>query len=241
MSQIICMWSGPRNLSTAMMRSFENRADCAVWDEPYFAPFLKITGKDHPGRAETLSAHENDPSKVAQACLNPAPTGEPYYFQKHMPHHMVKGFDLSWMKQAKHFLLIRHPAAVIKSYAKGRAQFDVSDIGLLQQLEFYENITAFQNNIPIIDSAQFLTDPEGHLRTLCSTLSIPFDAAMLSWPKGPRETDGAWAPYWYASVENSTGFGPPRETATTVAPQYQKILDATLPAYETLFEKRLIP
>ena len=241
MSQVICMWSGPRNLSTAMMRSFENRADCAVWDEPFFAPFLAATGIDHPGREETLAAHETDAGKVAKACLNPTPQGAAYYFQKHMPHHMVAGFDISWMKRAKHFLLIRHPAAVIQSYAKGRAQFDASDIGLVQQLKFYNAIIAFQDTVPILDSSVFLNDPEGHLRALCAALDMPFDAAMLSWPAGPRATDGAWAPYWYASVENSTGFGLPREAVTTVHHTYQPILDATLPAYHTLFEKRLIP
>ncbi len=235
------MWSGPRNLSTAMMRSFENRADCAVLDEPFFAPYLAVTGKDHPGRAETLAAHETDARKVAKACINPTPNGQAYYFQKHMPHHMVDGFDRSWMTHAKHFMLIRHPAAVINSYAKGRAAFDERDIGLLQQLEFFKRISALQDNVPIIDSGVFLNDPEGHLRKLCAALDMPFDPNMLSWPAGPRDTDGAWAPYWYASVETSTGFGPPRESAGAVDQKYQSILDATLPAYLALFKKRLIP
>lgn len=241
MSHVICMWSGPRNLSTAMMRSFENRADCAVWDEPFFAPFLAETGKDHPGREETLATHETDADKVARACPKQAPNGQAYYFQKHMPHHMIDGFDRGWMTRAKHFLLIRHPAAVINSYAKGRARFDESDIGLIQQLEFYDAICAFQDTVPIIDSGVFLENPEGHLRALCEALDVPFDPAMLSWPAGPRDTDGAWAPYWYGSVEKSTEFGPSREAPTIVAPKYQSILDAALPAYQALFEKRLIP
>ncbi|WP_017931421.1 sulfotransferase-like domain-containing protein [Robiginitomaculum antarcticum] len=234
------MWSGPRNLSTAFMRSFENRADTAVLDEPFFAPYLAATGKDHPGREETLAAHETDARLVAQNCLKTPAGHSDYYFQKHMPHQMIDGFDRTWMDGAKHFFLIRHPAAVINSYAKGRAAFEASDIGLLQQAEFYNLISQRQDTVPVIDSAIFLGNPETHLRALCNALDIPFTPQMLSWPAGPRETDGAWAPYWYGSVERSTGFGPPRNALDTVKPQYQHILDEVLPAYQTLFAKRLL-
>lgn len=237
--QTICMWSGPRNLSTAMMRSFENRADCAVWDEPFFAPFLAVSGKAHPGREETLAAHETDPDKVAKACAELPPESRALYFQKHMPHHMLAEFDRDWMAEAKHFMLIRHPAAVIRSYAKGRAAFDASDIGLIQQLEFFDLISDFQSDIPIVDSGLFLQNPEGQLRALCKDLGIPFDRSMLSWPSGSRDSDGAWAPYWYKSVEASTGFGPPGETPETIDAKYQGILDAVLPAYERLRARAL--
>lgn len=238
----ICMWSGPRNLSTAMMRSFENRPDCEVWDEPFFAPFLDITGLDHPGREESLIAHETDPIKVAKDCVKPAPNGAPLYFQKHMPHHMVDGVPRDWMNapHIKHFLLIRDPAAVITSYAKGRAEFTTEDIGLVQQWEFYQRFAA-NGPVAVLDSTYILTDPEGHLRALCSALDISFYDEMLSWPAGPRDTDGAWAPYWYKNVIASTGFGPPRKSAPEVPDKYKAVYMPSKVAYDALYEKRLKP
>ncbi len=233
------MWSGPRNLSTAMMRSFENRSDCHVWDEPFFAPWLSVTGKDHPGRSETLEAHEIDPEIVAQQCKMEPPTGQAFYFQKHMPHHMLDSFPIEWTKGCKHFFLIRRPDAVIASYAKGRAKFEVDDIGFWPQFRLYDHLLSEGHEIPIIDCDDILAAPENILRQLCHALEIPFDSAMLSWPSGPRDTDGAWAPYWYKSVENSTGFGPSRLTDPVVPPRYQDMLAACQPAYDRLYEKRL--
>jgi len=197
------MWSGPRNLSTAMMRSFGARKDCAVLDEPFFAPYLKRTGKAHPGRKETLEAHETDPKKVEKICL--APTDHIYSFQKHMPHHMLPDFPKAWTEQAKHFFLLRHPRRVIASYARGRADFGVDDLGFAAQRELWESL----GRPPVIESEAILENPELALRALCAAIDIPFDPAMLSWPAGPRPEDGAWAPWWYESVWASTGFGPP--------------------------------
>lgn len=222
-----------------MMRSFENRADCAVLDEPFFAPFLVVSGKAHPGREETLAAHETDAGRVAAICAGRPESEAELYFQKHMPHHMLPGFHRSWMRISKHFMLIRHPAAVIRSYAKGRAAFDASDIGLIQQLDFFKVISGFQSDVPVVDSGAFLHNPEGQLRALCAALDIAFDPAMLSWPSGPRSSDGAWAPYWYKSVEASTGFGLPSDAVETVDAEYKDILAAVLPAYETLRSKAL--
>lgn len=226
MSTVICMWSGPRNLSTAMMRSFGSRDDCAVWDEPFFAPFLSVTGFAHPGREETLAAHETDPNVVAKGCAESPPGGEPYYFQKHMPHHMLPEFPVEWAKEAKHFFLIREPARVIASYIKGRAEFVMDDLGFAPQRRLFEGLADMTGETPpVIDSADLLAAPELMLRALCDALDIPFDPAMLAWGAGPRPEDGAWAPYWYGSVERSTGFsgrtGPlpdiPAEHAATLA------------------------
>ncbi|NNE58443.1 MAG: HAD family hydrolase [Hellea sp.] len=233
------MWSGPRNLSTAMMRSFENRADTHVWDEPFFAPWLAATGKDHPGRAESLDAHETDPAKVAEQCQQAPPDGETLYFQKHMPHHMEADFPLAWTKTCWHFFLIRRPDAVIASYAKGRAEFDMNDIGFWPQIRMYEYLIGEGHDIPVVDSDDILDNPKGILSSLCRALDIPFDAAMLSWPAGPRDTDGAWAPWWYKSVEASTGFAPPKREKPAVPQKYQNILSECQPAYEQLYEKRI--
>jgi len=239
--QVICMWSGPRNLSTAMMRSFENRADTAVWDEPFFAPWLAATGKDHPGREETLARHDSDPASVAKACLGPTPNGQKYFFQKHMPHHMEVSFPLNWTKNCKHFFLLRRPDAVIASYAKSRADFEIEDIGFLQQVALYDRFIAEGHNVPIIDSDDILADPNTMLTKLCSALGMPFDKSMLTWPKGKRDTDGAWAPWWYKSVESSTGFGLPRKETPIVPTRYQAMADECRPAYERLFGVRLTP
>lgn len=235
---IIAMWSGPRNLSTAMMRSFGARADCSVVDEPFFAPFLKASGKAHPGREETLAAHECDPVKVAKLCA--APTDTAYCFQKHMPHHMLDGFPMDWAAQgsdnaAKHFFLIREPARVIASYAKGRDIFDLDDLGYAPQRRLWEQF----GRPPVIDSMDILRWPKTMLSQLCHTIDIPFDEAMLSWEKGLRAADGAWAPYWYKSVENSTGFTAPPETEPVVLPQYQDMLKACEADYREMEARKL--
>jgi len=225
---IIRLWSGPRNLSTAMMRSFGARPDCAVLDEPFFAPFLEATGKAHPGREETLAAHETDPEKVAALCRTQ--TSERFYFQKHMPHHMLPDFPLGWTAQAKHFFLLRHPQRVIASYAKGRSDFDLDDLGFAPQRRLWDQLGC----PPVIHSETILTDPEAALRALCAAIEIPFDAAMLSWPAGPRPEDGAWAPWWYDSVHRSTGFAPPPGDMPDIQPEYEPLLEACLPDYEAL-------
>lgn len=235
MSRIICMWSGPRNLSTAMMRSFGSRADCAVWDEPFFAPFLAVSGKDHPGREETLAAHETDPEKVAARCAQNAPDGSSLYFQKHMPHHMVKGFPKDWMGGAKHFFLIREPARVIASYAKGRGAFDLEDLGFTSQRRLWEQL----GRPPVIDSADILNDPAPMLQLLCGALDIPWDKKMLSWEAGTRSEDGAWAPYWYHSVQNSTGFAPPSKASVIVEARHQSLLTAVQADFNILYQNRI--
>ena len=230
---IIAMWSGPRNLSTAMMRSFGARADCSVIDEPFFAPFLAVSGKPHPGREETLARHECDPQKVEQFCL--AETGTAYSFQKHMPHHMLKGFPMKWAKEAKHFFLIREPARVIASYAKGREHFDLDDLGFAPQRKLWEQLS----RPPVIDSMDILLWPRTMLSQLCHAIDIPFDDAMLSWEIGLRETDGAWAPYWYKSVENSTGFSEPPETEPVIPAQYKDMLKACEADYCAMEARKL--
>lgn len=238
------MWSGPRNLSTAMMRSFGGRADCAVLDEPFFAPYLAATGKEHPGRAETLVMHETDAKAVAAICAAPAPDDRAYFFQKHMPHHMLPEFPMDWAlaSDAKHFFLIREPARVIRSYIKGRADFDLDDLGYGPQRALWDYLAEETGTPPpIVDSMDILRDPHTVLRGLCDALDIRWDGGMLSWRAGARETDGAWAPYWYGSVEGSTGFAPAPTDCPTLPADYHEILAAAQVDYDALYANRLRP
>ncbi len=199
-----------------MMRAFENRADTAVWDEPFYAHYLATTGLDHPMRDAVIDAGERDADAVIAACLN-VPThanrhGRPptFWFQKHMTVHMQPEIPLDWTAKARNFFLIRRPEAVLASYHDRRANPTIDDVGFARQAELFDRIAQLQGKAPpVIDSDTVLAAPEATLHALCTALSIPFDPAMLSWPAGLREDDGVWAAHWYASVQTSTGFGPP--------------------------------
>lgn len=197
----IAMWSGPRNLSTALMYAFGSRPDCAIWDEPFYAPYLAASGADHPLRAEVLAAHESDPAKVAARCAGPIPGGKAHFYMKHMPHHMLDGFPLDWAAGCVNIHLIRHPARVIASYGQKRAEITREDIGFAQQWALYQRLGGV-----VIDSSDIRADPDAMLRKLCAAIGLDFSPAMLSWPKGPRAEDGAWAAHWYGAVHDSTGF-----------------------------------
>ena len=238
----IAMWSGPRNLSTAMMYAFGARPDCAVWDEPFYAAYLKATGKPHPMAAEIMARHETDPDRVAQRCGGAAPDGSPIFYQKHMAHHILPGFDTGWMATVTHVFLIRHPARVIASYAAKREEVAPEDIGAAEQLALYEKARAATGRPPpVIDSADIRAAPEPMLRALCAAIGIPFDPAMLSWPAGGRPEDGAWAPHWYGAAHRSTGFAGPEGPLPEVPRALRPVLARALPAYETLRARALAP
>ena len=228
------MWSGPRNLSTAMMYAFGNRADFAVWDEPFYAPYLAATGHDHPMRDDILAAHETDPAKVAAACLGDIPGGKPHFYMKHMPHHMLPDFPLDWAKDCVNIHLIRHPARVIASYGVKRDQMTMDDIGFAQQTALHARIGGI-----VIDSADIRADPEGMLRKLCDAIGLPFDPAMLSWPAGPRTDDGVWARHWYNAVHQSTGFAGAEGPVPDLQGMEKALLDQALPHYETLAREKI--
>jgi hypothetical protein len=231
----IAMWSGPRNLSTAMMRSFGNRGDCFVSDEPFYAAYLAISGLDHPMRGEVLQHHERDWQKVAEAIAGPAPDGSPLWYQKHMTHHMLPEIDRDWMRACRHAFLIRHPARVLASYAVKREAATLDDIGFPQQEALFEAAAAMTGAPPpVVDADALLDDPEQVLTRLCEALSIPFKKTMLSWPAGPRDTDGVWAPHWYDAVNRSTGFSKPKPAPVLDDPHLQEIEKEALPIYERL-------
>ncbi len=236
----LAMWSGPRNISTAMMRSWENRGDCAVVDEPLYAHYLSCTGLDHPGREQVIAAGETDWRKVADQLIGPVPGGRAIFYQKHMTHHLLPHIDRGWLRQLTHVFLIRDPRRVLLSYVKSRPTVTAEDIGVNQQLEIFQYVRRATGVAPpVIDAGEFLRAPEQQLRSLCTRLGIEFKPAMLSWPPGPRASDGVWAPHWYDSVYRSTGFEAPTESAVDLPADYQGIVAQVMPAFEELYAIRL--
>jgi hypothetical protein len=236
----VAMWSGPRNISTAMMRSFENRGDCAVVDEPFYAHYLAETKSDHPGRDDVIAAGETDWRNVVAMLTGPAPGGAAVFYQKHMTHHLLTHIGRDWFADVTHVFLIRDPRAVLASYLKSRPHATAEDIGVPQEAALYDEISNYTRAPPpVIDADEFLKQPEAHLRALCEFLGIPFTPRMLHWPAGSRPSDGVWAPYWYDAVRKSTGFEPSRERDRDVPPDYRAMIDRCMPHYETLFARRL--
>lgn len=237
---IIAMWSGPRNISTAMMRAFENRRDTAVWDEPFYAHYLDRTGLDHPMKREIIDAGETNLKVLIDACLTiptkPNRHGNmpSLWFQKHMTVHMQPHIPLDWAAHTRNFFLIRRPEAVLASYHDRRANPTAEDVGFHRQAELFDLLCDIQGAPPpVIDSDTVLANPEKILKILCDALSITFDPAMLSWPAGRRDDDGIWAPHWYASVNTSTGFSAPRSPKPLPA-HLMKIADQCRPHYEKI-------
>ena len=230
----IAMWSGPRNLSTACLYAFGNRADFAVWDEPFYAAYLARTGIDHPMRKAVLAAGNADPAAVAELCSGPVPEGKPHWYMKHMGFHMCDGFPLDWALGCVNVHLIRHPARVVASYAAKREEPTLRDIGFEQQVEIFERFPG-----PVIDSADVRDDPEGMLRRLCGEIGLDFDPAMLAWDAGPKPFDGAWAPHWYGAVHRSTGFAGAEGPLPELAGRDAALARAAIPFYEDLWARRL--
>ncbi len=220
------MWSGPRNLSTAMMYSFGNRPDFEVVDEPFYAAYLKSSGVTHPMGAQIMAAHEDDPAKVATACAAPP---KQHRYMKHMAHHMLDATPLNWTKTCINIHLIRHPARVIASYAAKRENPTLEDIGYPQQSVLYKKIGGL-----VIDSHDIRENPEMALRTLCAAIDLPFCESMLNWPAGPKPFDGIWAAHWYGAVHRSTGFAGPEEALPHLEGAAADLCEKALPHYEAL-------
>ncbi|WP_375551034.1 HAD family hydrolase [Rhodophyticola porphyridii] len=225
----IAMWSGPRNLSTAMMYAFAARGDCAVWDEPFYGAYLRESGSGHPLAGEIIAAHESDPAVIGARCAGPVPDGKAHFYMKHMPHHMLPGFPLDWAEDCVNVHLIRHPARVIASYAAKREAVTLEDIGFPQQAALYRRLGGV-----VIDSFNIRQTPRGMLEALCGALGLSFTGAMLRWPRGGRPEDGIWARHWYGAVHDSTGFAGAEGPLPVVLEAHRPVLDAALPIYEQM-------
>lgn len=238
----VAMWSGPRNISTAMMRAFGNRSDSVVVDEPLYAHYLDRSGLDHPMRAEILKSQSLNADEIIKDLLAPLPAGKSIFYQKHMTHHLLPGIARDWLAECRNCFLIRNPAEVIASYAIKRESVAEDDIGMHDQVAIFNYVTTvLRQPAIVIDSADILNDPQALLGALCGALGIPFSSKMLKWTAGAREEDGVWSRHWYHSVESSTGFSPYRPKEIDLDPALQTMADQLQPLYERLYEHRLRP
>ena len=229
------MWSPPRTISTALMRAWENRPDTVVVDEPLYAFYLASTGTAHPGRDEVIASQPTDWRTVVERLTSaPLPPGRSISYQKHMAHHLLPPVDHAALRPLRHAFLIRDPRELLASYAKVRSRPGLDDLGLRQQVEIFEEFGG-----PVVDARDILDRPEPMLRALCEALSVPFHDAMLSWPPGPRPTDGVWGRYWYDSVWRSTGFMPYRPPGEPVPGHLVPLLERCGPFYAKMHTSRL--
>ncbi len=238
----IAMWSGPRNISTAMMRSWGHRPDTFVCDEPLYAYYLRENpGLDHPGRNEVVQHHDADWRRVTAWLTGPIPGGKAVFYQKHMTHHLLDGIDRAWLDQVTNCFLIRQPSDMLTSLIKHLPNPSVLDTGLPQQVELLRHVQARTGaRPPILDARDILAQPREMLELLCDAVGAPFSELMLSWPAGRRDTDGIWAKHWYASVERSTGFGPYKPKEEPVPKQFMGLLSQCDRLYAELYNQRLL-
>ncbi|MBU38699.1 MAG: sulfotransferase family protein [Euryarchaeota archaeon] len=238
----IAMWSGPRNISTAMMYAFDNRLDCHATDEPLYANFLMSTGTQHPGAHEVMREYETDLEQVISQLTGPIPRGKTIWYQKHMCHHVMDDSDISWIDGLTNCFLIRDPREVLLSLSKITDSIDLRSTGLPQQIRIMEHVTKESGFIPpILDSKEILENPRALLGELCDSVGINFDHKMLSWEPGPRDCDGVWAEHWYSSVWSSSGFAPPSIREGELSPHLSGVLEEAMPLYQKLREIRVRP
>ena len=223
-----------------MMRAWGNRADTAVIDEPFYAYYLERTGKEHPGTEEVIAHGEIDWRKIVNQLTDAVPSGKPIFFQKQMVHHLLPEIDRGWMVDLTNCFLIRDPREVILSYIKKNPEPTLEDLGFVQQLKIFDFVRGETNSVPtIVDAKDVLQNPERTLRLLCDTIGVSFDAAMLSWPPGLRDTDGIWAKYWYDEVARSTSFQPYTPREGVVPERLREIYEQCRECYEQLHQHRL--
>lgn len=236
----LAMWSGPRNISTALLRSWGNRPDTFVTDEPLYAFYLNRTGSPHPGAAEVIASQPTDWRDVAAWLTGPIPDGRAIWYQKHMAHHLLPEVEREWLSGLTHCFLIRDPAEMLTSLLHVLPEPSLADTGLPQQVELFDWVRESTGTTPpVLDSREVLENPRAQLEALCENLGILFTDAMLHWPAGPRSTDGVWAKHWYASVEKSTGFAPYRPKQEAVPDRFAGLLSQCRSLYERLWEFRL--
>jgi Sulfotransferase domain len=237
---ILAMWSGPRNISTAMMYSFANRSDCEAWDEPFYGFSLKHHGNDHPMRGEIITSMETDWDKLVAKCTTPS--SKPLLYQKHMTHHMLEGYDRSFIHSLTSAFLIRDPARVLASYVQKWDDVDLRAIGFIEQAEIFDMVAQRLGHAPpVVDSDDILQNPKGVLSKLCAACGIAFEDAMLNWPKGPKACDGVWASHWYNAVWQSEGFAAPRQKTVELPPHLAAIAAKARPLYDLLKTHAISP
>jgi Sulfotransferase domain len=234
------MWSGPRNISTAMMRSFSSRADCAVTDEPFYGAFLKTSGEPQPMADAVIADMDCDWQSVTTAMRGPVPGGKHIWYQKHMPHHMIGPVDILDFPDHAHAFLIRAPELVVASYAAKNDLRAAHLLGFAQMVDYHSRISDILGFCaPVIDSSDIVNDPAGMLRALCAALGIAWDEAMLGWRAGAHSADGIWGRHWYGAVEASTGFAPPSPKMPLLNDEARRIADECQDDYNRLAALRI--
>ena len=233
----ICLWSGPRNVSTALMYAFAQRSDTRVLDEPLYGHYLRVSGAEHPGRDDVLAAMETEGEKVVREVMLGA-CDRPVLFMKQMAHHLVD-LDLEFLASTANVLLIRDPSEMLRSLVHQLPDPQLRDTGLAVQHELFDRLVDLGQAPPVLEARELLLDPPGVLARLCERLGLPFEPAMLSWPAGPRAEDGVWAPHWYHNVHRSTGFAPYSPKSDPFPARLEPLLAACLPHYEALFESAI--
>ena len=236
----VARWSGPRNLSTAMMYAFAQRADFEVVDEPFYGPYLRLTGLDHPIREQILASRPEDAFEVEQSLIGSIKDGKPHVYHKHMCQHMIEGIPRDFMAQCVNVFLIRHPARVVASFAKGYPELTAEDIGFDAQAGLFDHVVSLGQTPVVVDSADIREDPQGMLQKLCDAIGLDFDPGMLRWPAGQKPYDRAWAPHWYGSVHTSTGFAGPEGPLPELDGELADLVERTMPAYRKLQAEKLL-
>ncbi len=237
----IAMWSGPRNISTAMMRSWGNRPDTFVSDEPLYAHYLAVTGIDHPGAGEVIAQHETDWRTVVAELTGPIPDGRAIWYQKHMAHHLLPDVDRGWLNGMTNAFLVRDPGEMLTSLVKVLPEPTLPETGLPQQVEIFRHERERSGvTPPVLDARDVIESPRGILGAFCDRLGVPFDEAMLSWPPGPRATDGVWARHWYDAVEASTGFNAYRPRDDPMPGHLRPLCEACTDLYAELYKDRIV-
>ncbi|MBS91427.1 MAG: sulfotransferase family protein [Rickettsiales bacterium] len=236
----IAMWSGPRNISTAMMRSFENREDTVVLDEPFYAYYLKNTNLAHPGKKKIIASQNNNWSEVVKICTKSFPNEKKIWYQKQMAQHILDGDSIDWIDGLRNCLLIRDPKLVINSYMKQFPLENINHLGYPQLCKILDHLEKKNGESPpIIDADDLLKNPKKILKKLCQKLEICFSSRMLSWPKGKRESDGVWAEHWYGRVVQTTGFDSHRKRKIKLDPILIPIYDSCMKYYEKMYKRRI--
>ena len=230
---IIFMWSGPRNLSTALMRSFENRKDTYVLDEPFYAYYLKKTNLKHPMKKEIIKNYPVSQNKILKL-ITSKPKKQKIYYQKHMTHHIIKNTKLYWIRKGYNCFLIRHPSKVINSYIKKNSLRNIDDIGFKKQFEIFIKTKKSKLKFTVVNADDILQNPNETIKKLCKLLKIRFSKKMLTWPKGKRLSDGIWSKVWYKNVELSNTFSKYKKEKIYVPKKYKKIYEESLKYYNEM-------
>ena len=232
----LAVWSGPRNISTALMYSFANRSDFDAVDEPFYASYLYYTGLNHPMRQEVLSSQPTDPREVIQTLTDERDLGSLSQYQKHMTQHMIAEIPREWMLDVTNIFLLRHPARVVVSFAKKYPNLTVNDIGFSQQVALFRYLKDAGQNPLVLNSEDLRQNPETKLRQLCDGLEIEFQPGMLSWPKGGMSCDGVWARHWYGSVHSSSGFGDKEGALPNLSKRLSAVANKVFADYEFMMK-----